>query len=347
MQLPAVSAAKRASSAPDRRLEVACDESGFTGGNLTFRHAVFAHASLQIAAEAAREEMGRLRRRVAAHGELKASWLLRWCDAGDLRRLLNPDGLLRGGALVHLSDTRLFLLARLTDVLLGSAEVSGLDLPGEHEDTREPALILRRHGETVFGPQRWNDFLITAGHALRTNSRWVPPTAVEEFEDAVDDLLTFAAPRPVNEALRRLRPATDRIRTIRRWLEDDSRRPPLLEPLLPALTRAVLWWGAEHPSLLIVHDEQSALTQWRVADIERRLAGQHLGHGLELVRVDSRDDPRVQVADLVAGIARRAAAGLLTGRLDPALIELVAPLVDTRSVWVDDAWADRRTVCPS
>lgn len=335
--------ARSTSYGRDVPVEVACDESGFTGGNLTFRHTVFAHASLRVRRDVALAEMTRLRHKVAAHGELKASWLLRWCDRGDLDRLLGPDGLLHGAALVHLTDTRLFLLTRLTDVLLGpavaAAAVSGLDLPGEQAATREPALVLRRDGERAFGARRWQDFLMVAGNALRTNSRWVPATAAEDLADALRDLAGAPAPPPVRRALVSLHAAAGRTRAIRRSLEEDPRLPPLLEPLLPALTRAVLRWGADHPALVIVHDEQSALTPWRVAEMGRRLGRQHPGHVLDLVRVDSRDDPRVQVADLVAGIARRAAASLLTGRPEPYLLELVRPLVDPRSIWADDAWS--------
>lgn len=325
-------------------VEIACDESGFTGGNLTFRDMVFVHASLRVGEDAAREEMARLRRRVAARGELKASWLLRWCDRDDLLRLLGPDGLLPGAAVVHLTDTRLFLLTRLTDVLLGSQRVSGLDLPGEAAD-RATALVLRRHGEGALGPQRWQDFLTVAGNALRTNSRWVPASAVEELESALGDLALAPAPPAVRRALRLLRTADGDVRAIRRSLEADPRQPPLLEPLLPAVTRAVLRWGADHPALRLVHDEQSALTPWRVAEMADRLGRRHPGHVLDLVRVDSRDDPRVQIADLLAGIARRAATGVLTGRRESGLIELVGPLVDPTSVWADDAWtADRSMV---
>ena len=38
-----------------------------------------------------------------------------------------------------------------------------------------------------------------------------------------------------------------------------------------------------------------------------------------LVTVDSRDDPRVQVADLLAGLARRSAEDGYDGRLQPFL----------------------------
>ena len=321
-------------------VEVTCDESGFTGGNLTSRHAVFTHASLRVPVESARDEMERLRRRVSAHGELKASWLLRWCDDDDLHRLLDRDGLLGDQVRVHLIDTRLFLLTRLADVLVGTGEVSGLDLPGQNATTRGMALEVHRQGDAVFGPQRWQRFLVLAGKALRPPSRWVPASAVSDFEGELVALTNLPAPAGVREALQLLLADVPRARGVRRAAESDPRRPPLVEPLLPALDRAVLTWGATHRDLVVVHDEQSVLTPWRMAEIARRLDQAHPGHTVEVRRVDSRDDPRVQIADLVAGIARRAGASLLTGRPDRRLIDLIDPLVDPASVWPDEAWRD-------
>lgn len=318
-------------------VEIACDESGFTGGNLTFRHAVFSHASVLLSWADADAEMRRLRERVAAHGELKASWLLRWCDIGDLQRLLGPDGLLGDGARVHLTDIRLFLLARLCDALLGTREVRGLDLPGIEPDTWATARRLRHDGEQLFGRPRWQAFLTSAGNALRTNSHWVPATAVSDFEADLAGLAAAAPPgSALQEVFRRLRADAGRVRAVRRALVADPHRSPLLEPLLPALDRAIEVWGAAEPRLVVVHDEQSALTTWRVSAMAARLASRHPAHTATLVRVDSQDDPRVQIADLVAGIARRAAVGVLTGEPDDELIALVQPLVDERSIWPDD-----------
>ncbi|HEU5486258.1 MAG TPA: DUF3800 domain-containing protein [Microlunatus sp.] len=336
-----LSAAPAAGGETPRRqripVEIACDESGFTGGNLTFPHTVFAHASVQVDRADAEAEMHRLRQRVAAHGELKASWLLRWCSPEDLTRLLGLGALL-DGALIHLTDTRLFLLARLCDALLGPGPARGIDLPGCDPEARALALVLHGSGESFFGSQRWQEFLVAGGNVLRINSRWIPATAVEDFEDVVAAMAAAAAPTALRTALRRLRQAAGRAAEVRRSLQDDPRGSPLLEPLLPSLARAVEFWGGRYPALAIVHDEQSALTRWRIAEIAARLADRRPGHTLELVRVDSRDDARVQIADLVAGIARRAAAGLLTGRPDRQLLDLVRPLVDPRSVWADDSW---------
>lgn len=319
-------------------VEIACDESGFTGGNLTVRHTVFSHASLRLPLDVARDEIDRLRRRVSARGELKASWLLRWCDDQDLHRLLHRDGLLRDQVRVHLSDTRLFLLTRLTDVLLGSEEVDGLDLPGQDATSREAALELHRHGDEVFGRERWQCFVVAAGQALHAPGRWVPASAVSDFEGELGRLAALPAPAAVRQVLRQLRTRAGRARGVRRAAEIDARRTPLVEPLLPALSHAVLAWGAQHRDLVVVHDEQSALTPWRMAAIGRRLDRTHAGHTVQVRRVDSRDDPRVQVADLVAGIARRAGASLLSGRPERRLIELVAPIVDPLSIWPDTSW---------
>jgi hypothetical protein len=73
--------------------------------------------------------------------------------------------------------------------------------------------------------------------------------------------------------------------------------------------------------VLVTHDEQSALTANRLTRLQQVLANdggpsaadadqaEALPDGVSplagLVMVDSRDDPRVQVADLLAGVARR------------------------------------------
>jgi len=111
---------------------------------------------------------------------------------------------------------------------------------------------------------------------------------------------------------------------------------PLMEPLLPALNRTVHYWGEYTQTLSVVHDEQSALTPERIADMATAFAASHSGHQLSEVRlVDSRREPRVQLADFVAGIARRLATDELKGRADPEIITLLGPLIDHESVWAE------------
>ena len=326
-------------------MEIACDESGFSGGNLALPHMVFVHASVRIDLAEAELVVDRLRRRTGARGELKAGHLLRRGDPSDLAWLLGPDGQVGQRARVLLIDTRFFLLARLVDVLLGDAPVVGVELPGSDPVTRDTAVLLRAEGERVFTAPVWQRLLTVAGYVLRGHSRWIPGSAVADFEDMVRELLSRPAPDAVRTVLLQLRAAGGRAGAARRALETDPRRTPLLEPLIPALAATVLHWTVTTPRLRVIHDEQSALTRHRIDEIGRLLATQRRGHVLELHRVDSQDDPRVQVADLVAGVAQRAATGVLTGQADDVLVELVRPLVDPASVWPNPTWrpfTDRR-----
>jgi len=73
----------------------------------------------------------------------------------------------------------------------------------------------------------------------------------------------------------------------------------------------------------------------RIADIATAYATSHPGRQLIDVRlVDSRREPRVQIADFVAGIARRLAIDQLEGRADPEITALLRPIVDHESLWV-------------
>jgi hypothetical protein len=87
-----------------------------------------------------------------------------------------------------------------------------------------------------------------------------------------------------------------------------------------------------------VHDEQSAMTERRIRRLERQLLPP--GRVLGFRQVDSRTDPRVQLADVLAGIARRLAADELHGRGDADLSEMLRSCIDPASCWSDErSWA--------
>jgi hypothetical protein len=51
-------------------------------------------------------------------------------------------------------------------------------------------------------------------------------------------------------------------------------------------------------------------------------------------------DPRVQIADFLAGVARKVASDELDGRGDAELVALLRTYVDPASVWGDDrSWS--------
>ncbi|MYQ34788.1 hypothetical protein GTW65_27835, partial [Streptomyces sp. SID4956] len=118
-------------------------------------------------------------------------------------------------------------------------------------------------------------------------------------------------------------------------LDGPAVRIPVLNPLLPAIVATAAYWsGPERRPVRLVHDRQNLLTPERIAWIEEtaRRSGVALA---ELRLVVARDDPRVQLADFLAGIARKAAGDALRGNGDPELTALLRPYVDPASVWGD------------
>jgi hypothetical protein len=169
---------------------------------------------------------------------------------------------------------------------------------------------------------------------MRTNTRSTPREPVAPFAAVLDELLQ--TPREVADVLRPMRERLPAAAAVRAALKADPKLPTLLEPVVPALARAVAMWSPDGGTLSVVHDDQSAVTPERVAAIAA-------GTGLvEVTLVDSRTDPRVQVADLLAGVARRVAGDQLAGRARPDddLTALLSPAVDPESTWADDGgWA--------
>ncbi|MEU8663557.1 hypothetical protein AB0C31_43735, partial [Actinoplanes philippinensis] len=99
----------------------------------------------------------------------------------------------------------------------------------------------------------------------------------------------------------------------------DRTIPPPLEPMIAALAATIRHWSDGQRPILVVHDEQSALTAARLTRLQRALAD---GGGWSplagLLMADSRADPRVQLADLLAGVARRMPRALETSGWLPA-----------------------------
>jgi hypothetical protein len=324
-----------------QHIEIACDESGFSGGNLVGggHSPVFAHASVRIESKTAGEVIQHLRREIGARGdgEYKSPEILRPRRRPIVLWLLGPSSPIHGHAHVHITDTKFFVLARLVDVLLGREPVRGIACPGRNPHTRPMALVLYLSGEQSYGTAQWQEFLILSANLFRTNNRWLPKTPVQMFYAAVEAMGQTSAAADIQHVMRLLRSTRPIAEAMRASHLQNPKMTPLMEPSLPALNRTVRYWGSQTQTLSVVHDEQSALTPERIADIATAFAASdHPGHQLTDVRlVDSRREPRVQLADFVAGIARRLAADELKGRADPEIITLLGPLIDHESVWVE------------
>lgn len=317
--------------------EIACDESGWEGANLVAGSTdVIAYASVRLTVDAAAECLRELGGRAAhASPEYKAAHVLRADRRSTVTSLLGAAGPIHGNALVHLTEKAHFVVCRLLDLILGqSVEAASAGLVTDRRLTGM-AVMLSRQGPGAFGRDRWQAFLAAANAVLRT---WKPRHVrepVDTFMDLVETLADLDLSSRLKAALDELRAARSTAIAARSHLLDNRVLQPAVEPLIPALARTVLHWSQGGGSTVsIVHDEQSALTERRVRRLERQLMPP--GRLLCFRQVDSRTDPRVQVADVLAGVARTLADDELHGRGDPQLSGLLRAYVDPASHWSDE-----------
>ncbi|MDX3237819.1 DUF3800 domain-containing protein [Streptomyces sp. ME03-5709C] len=311
-----------------RFLEVACDESGSDGENLIGGNTdVFAHAGVCVTHEDAARTLREMRERIRSPAqEYKANHLLREKHRAVLEWFLGPAGPLGGSASVHLVDKAWFVVVAVVDVLAAGPSVAA------------GAAVLYRQGRRTADPARWRAFLRAANELARTRNHEAGVAPVAPFFRALDELGTAAGEgrlEEVVEALRRGRPRAEAFRA-RLAAAPDAAEP--LDPLFPALDRTIARWSEGGTRVRVVHDRQNSLTEERIARLGARLAPDRRPVALRLA--ESRHDPRIQLADFLAGVARKLASDELAGRGDPVLTGLLRPHVDPLSAWGDDrSWS--------
>jgi hypothetical protein len=298
-------------------VEIACDESGFSGTNLLDAATpVFTHASVDLRVDEAAELIRTLRSLVGwSLNEFKSGQFLRSPQSGAALEWFLAA--LSGRAHVYVVDKEYFLVTRIVDLfLVEPSYAAGTRLTQDHNPA---ALTLYRAGQAA--GLSWSVFLAAFVELVRTK-KWHRPdrSAVDRFFEARDALAGAGLGAEAERVLDGLSPA--RVWTIlTRLAHDDRAIPPPLEPMLPALAETVLFWSGGQRQVMVIHDEQSALTASRLRRLQQalidgadssaadaRAAGTALARVSPLaglVTVDSRDDLRVQVADLLAGVARR------------------------------------------
>lgn len=309
--------------------EIACDESGWEGANLVAGNStVIAYASVRLSVDAAAECL----RELGGHAkpEYKASHVLR-ADRSTVTRLLGQAGPIHGNAFVHLTEKAHFVVGRLLDLVLGqSVDAASAGLAPDRR-VAGLATTLSREGPGTLGAARWQAFLAAANAVLRD---WKPRKVREPVDELLDLISPLDGDSRVGAILDELRRARSVAYVARAELLEAHVLQPAVEPLIPALARTILHWSG----VAIVHDEQSALTERRIRRLERQLLPP--GRSLRFRQVDSRTDPRVQVADVLAGVARRIAADELRGRGDAELAGLLRPYLDPASCWSDEkSWS--------
>ncbi len=305
----------------DATADVACDESGSEGEHLIGGNTdVFAHGSVRLTIEEAAVVVAEVRRRIRSPAtEYKANHLLREKQRAVLEWFLGTDGPLVDRAHVFLVDKTFLVLTALVDLLDGH-------VPGT-------ARRLRLDGPHAFGEPRWQRFLEAGNLLLRSRVPLLAPAPVETFFAAVDDLRGHDDRHGLTDLLTGLSRGRPRAEDFRRSMVEGPTVVPVLEPLIPALISTVMHWCEVAGPVSIVHDQTNTLTKDRLDHVYREV-GPRLAR---LRMVDSQDDPRVQLADFLAGVARKLASQALNRGDDDELTPLLRPYVDAASCWGDAA----------
>lgn len=324
-----------------RTLVIACDESGNDGENLTRAGSrVFAHASVSMPEPQAAALMAEVRARTGdKSAELKSRTLVDPKNRSHLEWFLAKSPMV-GRGFVHLTDKNYFICSKLLDLVVEEHLYTlGHDL-FEHGRARRMAHILYREGPVQLGDD-WLLALDQFNDMMRLRVRTGQPASLNDFYETIEGLRPIATGK-LAIVLRLVHAGRAQAEAQIAQLGASNVRMLQLDPMFAALGAAARTWHERVGlPIEIVHDDTSTLTKPRVESLRIGLtpaatAGLHMTSvpfvGLTLV--DSKLEPRVQVADLLAGAAREIAGQVLSGSTT-GLERLLRPYVDGSSLWGD------------
>lgn len=324
-------------------VEVACDESGNEGENLfASGSTVFVHASTDIDAVTAANIMDQVRADTRSQApEIKSKTLLSPANEDVLLALLqNPD--LHGRVSVHLTEKRFFLASKLVDLIVEEVmHERGEDIYRDRR-ARAWAWILYREAPAQLGPA-WTALLDAFNELTWRRPGQSKASETSAFLAALDDARSGATGR-VAHILRIAHAGEPHVLDLAREASDTSKGVLRnLDPIVAAVGQtARTWHERTNADIRIVHDEAPAITTELKAALMLGLsaaATAELGvPPVSLVginTVDSKLEPRVQVADLFAGVARVCAQDALAGNPNEKWISALRPHLNDDSIWGD------------
>ncbi|PYI39481.1 hypothetical protein CVS30_05920 [Arthrobacter psychrolactophilus] len=324
--------------------EIYFDESGHDGENLMAgKTLVFAHASIHMDLEEATDLVGYIRKLTQAQGpELKASDLMRSNEA--LKEdLFGAEGKLVGHAQVYLVEKANFAVGKIIDMLIEEeAHRRGYNIYGSGI-AWQLADDLYQYGSRALTKEGWNDLLSSFTSLMRAKQRkGGDKETVDGFFEKVDNYRYKSRRKNVTNILEML--------WITRQHADDFQAAlaegvatKALDPLQMSLYALASSWNERlQQPIMIMHDEQTALTK-SLVDTLLAVAkdGYPESYNLPEARfplvgfehVDSKSDPRIQLADITAGFTRQVAEAALNGTAEDNRMEQIRSLVHINSIW--------------
>ncbi|MFK4804322.1 DUF3800 domain-containing protein [Microbacterium sp. ZW CA_36] len=326
---------------PTEYIEVACDESGNEGENLTRAGSrVFTHAGVTISVDDAEDLMSQLRVDLGTQAtEIKSSVLLKPANRDVLEWLLTEPRL-EGKADIHLTDKRYFVVGKIVDLIVEQVlHEAGQDIYSNGV-AGDMARLLFVEGPAQLGTD-WETAVDQFNTMLRTTVRKGAPATLSDFYASIG-ALRLRATGMLADLLRFVDAgrgeAADLVANKTKTAEDYL----ALDPTFAALATVVRTWHERTGQpVRVVHDETSLLTPQRIQALKSGLAEPGVpeaGLGpvplLSVTLVDSKSDPRIQIADLLAGAARLVASEALAGRVSPLITQL-RPFFDPNGLWGD------------
>lgn len=324
-------------------LVVICDESGNDGENLlSGTSTVYAHASVTLSLDEAAELIDDVRARTRSRAaELKSKTILEPRHQATAKWLLSHPSV-EGQASVHLTHKKYFVVSKLFD---STAEELAHELG---DDIYESGAALAGANLLFFlGPSNygegWDRLLMKFQHFMRAKDT---DQAQTHLASLIDNMLQLLSDQDaiVRDVLGTVFAGINHLGSLSRLQlgEGLEERLRTMDPLISAVGAAVHFWASiSGRPIDLVHDDAKELTPAKIAWAKRALAHpedvapSRLGLASELVDVqlvDSRSDPRVQVADLIAGIARVVGESLTREQQHP-LSQNLLPMVSGASLW--------------
>lgn len=325
--------------------EIFFDESGHDGENLIAgKTPVLAHSSLYMGLDEATELVAYLRAKTKAQSsELKASDVMRNGQAID--DLFGEQGRLIGHAQVYLVEKSHFAIGKIIDLLVEEeAYRRGVNLYAGGT-AKQMADDLYEFGPRAFGTDAWNDLVEAFTSLMRTRQRkGGQKETVETFFEKIDEYRLKSRRERVSEILQLVWMTRSHADDFQKALEEGLALKTL-DPLQTTLYQlAYTWHGVLKQPIMIMHDQQTALTD-NLTKVLLEVANKGVPDGMNLPKikfplvdvkqVDSKADPRIQLADIAAGFCRQVAESALQGKATEERLAQIRRLVHFNSLWGD------------
>jgi hypothetical protein len=324
-------------------VEVTCDESNNHGENLIDSPSeVFAHGSHDLTSAEAADLLDWLRNESGVKATEFKSKHLGSFEKDLVEELFGQR--LAGRSNVHLTETSFFVVGKVVDLLVEElTHEQDIDLYASGR-ARAMARKFYSEGSRAIGRDAWALLLSRFNSLMRVNQRSAPESkaTVDEFFTMVESALRISTRRNVTEVLELVLSARRHAQSFQDSLGDQIL--PALEPMYPAVAQTARhWFGVKRVEIELRHDRASSLEREgavdALLDVLRR-PGEFIRYvnpisiaGITLH--DSKQDDRVQVADLIAGFGGQVASAALARTSDLDDLKLLRPMV-REGLWGDE-----------